>query len=55
MANNWPKQHNKPAEGRSPPQELEVGPHSGPYLLANNKWVKPIKAVISYQTNLKYP
>ena len=23
------------AEGRSPPQELEVGPRSGPYLLVN--------------------
>ena len=29
-----PKQQNRPlAKGRSPPQELEVGPHSGPYLL----------------------
>ena len=25
------------AKGRSPPQELEVGPRSGPYLLVNNK------------------
>ena len=40
---NGPKQHNKvffaqrakkaSAEGPSPPQELEVGPRSGPYLL----------------------
>ena len=34
----WPKQHNKvfflpEGLGRSPPQELEVGPCSGPYLL----------------------
>ena len=43
MAKNEPKQHNKlfyslwakkaTAEGRSPPQELEVGPRSGPYVL----------------------
>ena len=43
IAKNGPKQHNKlffarrakkaSAEGRSPPQELEVGPRSGPYLL----------------------
>ena len=42
-AKNGPKQHNKlffarrakkaSAKGRSPPQELEVGPRSGPYLL----------------------
>ena len=25
------------AEGRSPPQELEIGPHSGPYLLVEIK------------------
>ena len=25
------------AEGRSPQQELEVGPRSGPYLLVSNK------------------
>ena len=25
------------AEGRSPPQELEVGPRSGPYLLVADK------------------
>ena len=47
MAKNGPKQHNKvficpkgkkgSAEGRSPPQELEVGPRSGPYLLVNYK------------------
>ena len=24
-------------EGRSPPQDLEVGPHSGPYLLVYSK------------------
>ena len=43
----WPKQHNKlffaqktkkaSAEGPSPPQELEVGPRSGPYLLVSMK------------------
>ena len=41
VTKNGPKQHNKPffcpkkamPEGQSPPQELEVGPHSGPYLL----------------------
>ena len=29
------------AEGRSPPQELEVGPRSGPYLLVSIKWGNP--------------
>ena len=32
------------AEGRSPPQELEVGPRSGPYLLVLlilKKWISP--------------
>ena len=43
MALYWPKKHNKPffarrakkalVEDRSPPQELEVGPRSGPFLL----------------------
>ena len=44
ITKNGPKQHNKLSffahrvkkalvEGRSPLQELEVGPHSGPYLL----------------------
>ena len=34
IAKNGPKQHKKAlAEGPSPPQELEVGPRSGPYLL----------------------
>ena len=43
---NGPKQHKKfffarmakkaSAEGQSPPQELEVGPRSGPYLLVQN-------------------
>ena len=27
------------AEGRSPPQELEIGPHSGPYLLVLQYYV----------------
>ena len=46
-AKNGPKQHNKlffcpkgkktSAEGRSPPQELEVGPCSGPYPLVSLK------------------
>ena len=43
-----PKQHKKPffcpkgkkSLGRSPPQELEVGPRSGPYLLVCKKWEK---------------
>ena len=46
----WPKQHNKlfflpevqkkaSAEGQSPPQELEVGPRSGPYLLVLFIWL----------------
>ena len=45
-ARNWPKQHNKVffcpkgkkslGLGRSPPQELEVGPRSGPYLLVRS-------------------
>ena len=50
---NGPKQHKKfffarrakkdSAEGRSPPQELEVGPRSGPYLLVLLKgWISPI-------------
>ena len=43
IAKKGPKQHNKLflarrakkdwAEGRSPPQELDEGPRSGPYLL----------------------
>ena len=44
IAKNGPKQHNRLlllpkgqtkalTKGQSPPQELEVGPHSGPYLL----------------------
>ena len=48
IAKNWPKQDNKlsffcprakkaSAEGQSPPQELEVGPCSGPYLLVSGK------------------
>ena len=47
MAKNGPKQHNKvfytrraknaSAEGRSPPQELEVGTRSGPYLVVLTK------------------
>ena len=45
MALNGPKQHNRlffcpkgqKSLGRSPPQELEVGPRSGPYLLVFNK------------------
>ena len=27
------------AKGRSPPQELEVGPRSGPYLLVKDKYI----------------
>ena len=30
---NWPKAKNALAEGQSPPQELEVSPRSGLYLL----------------------
>ena len=30
----------KKSLGRSPPQELEVGPRSGPYLLVCQKWEK---------------
>ena len=33
------------AEGRSPPQELEVGPRSRPYLLVFIKAVSPISSV----------
>ena len=34
IAKNGPKQHNKlSSKAWSPPQELDVGPHSGPYLL----------------------
>ena len=46
MASGWLKQLNKSVfspeveknalvEGQNPPQELEIGPHSGPYLLVN--------------------
>ena len=39
IAKNGPKQHKKAlAEGQSPPQELEVGPRSGPYLLVVYEW-----------------
>ena len=31
------REKNSSAEGRSPPQELEVGPRSGPYLLVSLK------------------
>ena len=43
MALNWPKQHNKlffakkKSRGRSPSQELVVGPRSGPYHLVFSK------------------
>ena len=50
IAKNGPKQHNKlsfvpkgqkknSAEGQSPPQELEVSPHSGPYLVVIIIWM----------------
>ena len=45
IAKNGPKQHNRlffarkakkaSAEAQSPPQELEIGPRSGPYLLVS--------------------
>ena len=35
MALNGPKQHKTSSKGQSPPQELEVGPHCGPYLLVS--------------------
>ena len=46
IAKNGPKLHNKlffspkgnKSIGRSPPQELEVGPRSGPYLLVLINW-----------------
>ena len=46
-AKNGPKQHNKlffcpkgkKSLGRSPPQELEVGPRSGPYLLVMVQYI----------------
>ena len=52
IAKNWPKQHKKlffcpkgkKSLGRSPPQELEVGPRSGLYLLV---FIKIIKGIIS--------
>ena len=37
------------AEGRSPPQELEVGPRSGPYLLVNLKIHDLFKSYVSVQ------
>ena len=37
---NWPKAKNALAEGQSPPQELEVSPRGGLYLLV------PLKALI---------
>ena len=53
IVKNGPKQHNKllflpkgqkkaSAKGQSHPQELEVGPHSGPYLLVKVKLLKKI-------------
>ena len=54
IAKNGSKQHKKlfacpkgkKSLGRSPPQELEVGPRSGPYLLVNFKWEKSLDLVI---------
>ena len=41
----WPEGQKKSStEGKSPPQELEVGPRSGPYLLV---WVMKQKVVIT--------
>ena len=41
-----PEGEKKPsAEGRSPPQELEVGPRSGPYLLVYINWRKSSKLI----------
>ena len=53
IAKNKPKQHNKLffclkgkkslGLGRTPPQELEVGPLSGPYLLVSVKWFQSVQ------------
>ena len=67
IAKNGPKQHNKlffarrakkaSAEGRSPPQELEVSPRSGLYLLVVLKvtyffWNQQKQIVLHFNINL---
>ena len=44
---NWPKAKNALAEGQSPPQELEVSPRSGLYLLVDSYY---LKGLMVYQT-----
>ena len=47
-----PEGQKKPsAEGRSPPQELEVGPRSGPYLLV----LTTLRLVLVFRSKLGVP